>query len=519
MKQNNNIPIFIGLSIAFGIILGSFFNIRNVENIYQSSGIKDISKLGSIIKHIENNYVDEVDTYKITEQVIDNLLNELDPHSRYLPLEDHQSSKETMNGNFVGIGVQFVQKKDTVVVVKVLEDGPSKKAGILAGDRLLIANLDSLYGKNLKSNAVVSKLKGIENTQVNVKVYRPSVKKTIDFRITRGKVAIKSIPVSFKLNNTLGYIKIDRFAITTYKEFKKALDNLLNEGMTDLVLDLRGNPGGYLEIANKICDEFLADGKLIVYTKNKKGRQKNYVATSKGSFEKGHVYVLVDENSASASEIVSGALQDNDQGTILGRRTFGKGLVQNQIDFRDGSAMRLTTARYYTPTGRSIQKPYQNNTYDNEVLNRYKSGELFYKDSIKVIDSLKFETPKGKIVYGGGGITPDVFIPLDTVSSANYYEISLVNNFVYNYIDKNREHLKKYTDENFIDAFKITNDVLKEFKSFNQIDSLVDLTKLKFLLKQSFAKTLVSEKVFYQLSQKRDFFIAEVLKIEQNAEK
>ncbi|WP_010135510.1 S41 family peptidase [Ochrovirga pacifica] len=517
MKQNNNIPLFIGISIAFGIMVGSFFNIKNAGTIYNPSQTKGNNKLSAVLKYIESEYVDDVDAEQITEEIITDLLNKLDPHSSYLSKDLQQITKETMNGNFVGIGVQFVVKKDTVVVVKVLPDGPSKKAGLRDGDRLLMANKDTLYGKNLNSDDIISKLKGIEDTQVKVKVYRPGDNNTIDFNITRGKVAIKSVPVSYKIADSLGYIKLDRFAMTSYDEFKAALDELQQEGIKDLVLDLRGNPGGYMHIADQIADEFLADGKLIVYTKNKNGRQKNSVATTKGSFEKGHVYVFIDQNSASASEIVSGALQDHDRATIIGRRTFGKGLVQQEIDFNDGSAMRLTIARYYTPTGRSIQKPYGDNNYNDEVLNRYKSGELFYKDSIKVIDSLKYTTPKGKVVYGGGGITPDVFIPLDTLNSTNYYELNMINNFVYQYIDTHRDELSKFNEQNFIKEFKITPKIHKAFVDFIAPNKLNHL-EVNRLLKENFAVSLINDKVYYQLIQERDPYIKKVLSLSKKEE-
>ncbi|MGY5355308.1 S41 family peptidase [Wenyingzhuangia sp. IMCC45467] len=517
MKQNNNLPLFIGISIALGIIIGSFFNVKNTGTFYPVSSNTSNSKLNTVLKFIESEYVDDIDAEKITDEVISDILDRLDPHSTYIPREIQAYTKETMDGNFVGIGVQFDVKKDTIVVVKVIPDGPSLKAGLRAGDRILMADKDTLFNKGISSLDVVAKLKGEENSQVKVKVYRPGSQKTIDFNITRGKVAIKSVPVSYKINDSLGYIKLIRFAMTSYDEFKTALDKLQEQGIKDLVLDLRGNPGGFMHIADQISDEFLADGKLIVYTKNKKGRQKNEVATSKGSFENGHIYVLVDENSASASEIVSGALQDNDRGTIIGRRTFGKGLVQQELDFNDGSAMRLTIARYYTPTGRSIQKPYGNTDgYDNEIMNRYKSGELFHKDSIKVIDSLKYTTPKGKVVYGGGGITPDIFIPLDTVNGVKFFEINMINNFVYTYVDQHREDLQKYTAQNFVSDFEITNEIKQEFFKYIGTNQFSNQELLDDLLKENFASSLLTDDVYYQLVQKRDPYILKVKSLVEN---
>lgn len=517
MKQNNNLPLFIGISVALGIIIGSFFNVKNTGTFYPVSSNTGNSKLNTVLKFIESEYVDDVDAEKITDEVISDLLDRLDPHSTYIPKEIQAYTQETMNGSFVGIGVQFRLEKDTILVEKVIPDGPSLKAGLRAGDRILMADKDTLYGKEISNNDVLSKLKGEENSQVLVKVYRPTTNKIIDFNITRGKVDIKSVPVAYKLTDSLGYIKLVRFAMTSYDEFKSALDKLQEQGIKDLVLDLRGNPGGFMHIADQISDEFLADGQLIVYTKNKKGRQKNNVATSKGSFEKGHIYVLVDENSASASEIVSGALQDNDRGTIIGRRTFGKGLVQQELDFNDGSAMRLTIARYYTPTGRSIQKPYDDtNNYENEVLNRYKSGELYSKDSIKIIDSLKYTTPKGKVVYGGGGITPDVFIPLDTLNGVNYFELNMINKFVSSYIDTHRKELNKYNESNFISDFKITSEIKKAFDKYIAPYKFSSQELVDDLLKENFASTLINDEVYYKLVQKRDPYILKVIALEQN---
>ena len=513
MQNKNNLPLIIGISIAIGIIAGSFFNIKNLPQ--SGVSISKQTKLNSVIEFIEEQYVDDVDTEEIIDNVITDVLDQLDPHSSYLPKSIQQLTKETMNGNFVGIGVQFNKKNDTVQVVKVIPDGPSEKAGIRDGDRLLIANQDTLYNKNLSNTQIMGILKGEEDTTVNIKVYRKVTNSVLDFKIKRGKVAIKSVPVSYKLNDSLGYIKLIRFSMTSYKEFKKALNKMQKEGIKELVLDLRGNPGGFIHIAKKIADEFLSKGKMIVYTKNKNGRQENYVATSSGSFENGHVYVLVDENSASASEILAGALQDHDKGTIVGRRTFGKGLVQQELGFNDGSAMRLTIARYYTPTGRSIQKPYEKSKksiYDDEVSKRYLNGELFHKDSIKVVDSLLFKTPKGKTVYGGGGIVPDVFIPLDTTQNkVNFIQQNAIYNFVHDYIDNHRKELEKFNANNFETTFS-SDSYWKDFLKYNN-NFITDETLEKQFIKEYFADALIGDTLYYKISQRKDSAIKKVLEI------
>lgn len=519
MNKNNNLPLYLGLAVGFGVILGSYLNIYNAGNIYQSNSNSTVvnGKLNAVLQYIENEYVDDVDTEKIIDEVIAGMVNKLDPHSTYISKQEQQHQKETMEGNFEGIGVQFVKSKDSVVVVKVLPDGPSKKVGIQEGDRLLKANNFVLCNKNLNNDIIISKLKGPANTKVKVSVYRPSVKKTILFNITRGKIAIKSVPVAFKINKQLGYIKLEQFAMTSYNEINKALSSFKKQGVKDIVLDLRGNPGGFMEIANQIADEFLADGKLIVYTKNKKGHQKNAVATNKGKYENGHIYVLVDENSASASEIIAGAIQDNDRGTIIGRRTFGKGLVQQEMGFEDGSAMRLTVARYYTPVGRSIQKPYESKTdkaaYENDMMDRLSSGELFHKDSMKINKKLKYKTPKGKVVYGGGGIIPDIFVPLNQNSGINYGEYALLNEFVYQYIDQHRTELSKYNQSNFIKNFQITPAIWSALQQYTKNYKFSNPAKATMFLKQIFASNLVGDRVYYQMILTEDPYIKEVIQL------
>jgi carboxyl-terminal processing protease len=334
-------------------------------------------KIKRLINFIEKDYVDTINTDNLLDGAITQMLSKLDPHSVYIPKENLQAVTENMQGNFVGIGVQFRMIKDSITVVQPIEGGPSIKAGIKAGDRILMANKDTLFGKDMRSGKVPAYLKGKSDTKVTLQIYRKSNDSLFNVAITRGKVNIKSVDLAYMINDSVGYIKLDRFARNTYTEFKASLTRLIDNGMTDLVLDLRGNGGGVIDNANSIVDEFLEDDKLIVFTKNNKNKIDEYFATSKGDFEKGGLYILIDENSASASEIVAGALQDNDKGTIIGRRSFGKGLVQIEMDLGDGSAVRLTTARYYTPTGRSIQKPYSGNgnkNYYKDYQQRISSG-------------------------------------------------------------------------------------------------------------------------------------------------
>ena len=467
------------------------------------------------------------------------MLVKLDPHSVYIPKEELQRVTENMQGKFVGIGVSFLMYNDSVAVSSVIEGGPSEKVGIKAGDRIIFADNDTLFGKGIlrkagvkeieegtlianrkTSEAIFKSLKGEPETNVDVTVYRRSTDEIIKFPIIRGEVAIKSVSASYMIEPELGYIRIERFARTTYDEFKEDLDELVAEGMTSLVLDLRGNPGGFMDIANSIIDEFLEDGKLIVFTKNKRGEVDKSIATSKGDFEDGKVYVLIDQNSASASEIVAGALQDNDKGTIVGRRSFGKGLVQQEMDLGDGSAVRLTTSRYYTPTGRSIQKPYsKNNTkkYGNDYVERIHNGELISKDSIKVNQELKYTTPKGKIVYGGGGIIPDVFVPIDTLNNYSNRLYGRLNEFVFEYVDNHRSEMIDWELDDFVENFD-KDDLIFE-KYINQLDLNFPIApKSRENLKRYFnaiiARNLFDDKGYYIITQSHDHMILKVLELE-----
>ena len=526
--MNNKQPIYLAFATIFGIFLGSLMNNSPKSFLSISKNSSNEQKIKKLMNYIESDYVDSVNTDKLLDGAIAKMLEKLDPHSTYIPKENLQAITENMQGNFVGIGVQFRIIKDTITVLHTIKGGPSIPAGIKAGDRILLANNDTLYGKKIDNSYVLKTLKGKPNTPVKLQVYRKMNDSLFFTTVTRNKVNIKSVDVAYMMNDSIGYIKIDRFARNTYDEFKTALDQLLEQNMTDLVLDLRGNGGGFLDIANKIVDEFLEDDKLIVFTKNNKGDIYESFATDKGDFENGGLYVLIDENSASASEIVAGALQDNDKGTIIGRRSFGKGLVQEEMDLGDGSAVRLTTARYYTPTGRSIQKPYRNGNskenigngaYQEDISNRYATGELFNQDSIKNIDSLQYRTPKGKIVYGGGGIVPDVFVPIDTTGYVPTFFFSSINQFAFDYVDGNRKELSKITLDDFMSNFDNDDKILKKF--IEKIKAPYDLApktkkSIKSYLKNTIARDLYNDEGLYKVMEADDKMLKKVIELEKN---
>ncbi len=538
-KRKASIPIFIGLSIVIGIFIGSTFNYKNKSILFSSN--TNEAKIKKLINYIQYDYVDKVNTDSLLDDAITNMLVKLDPHSVYIPKEELQRVTESMQGKFVGIGVSFLMHEDSVVVTGVIKGGPSEKAGIQEGDRIIIAGNDTLFGKSIIAKAnldnkeigtvlgsrkisdeVMKSLKGEPETTVNIAVYRRSVNEILQIPIARGEVSIKSVSSYYMINQTLGYINIDRFARTTYDEFKVGLDELISKGMTSLVLDLRGNPGGFMDIANSIIDEFLEEGKLIVFTKNKTGNVDKSFATSYGDFENGKVYVLIDQNSASASEIVAGALQDNDKGIIVGRRSFGKGLVQQEMDLGDGSAVRLTTSRYYTPTGRSIQKPYSKNDtqkYNNDYIERIHNGELIYKDSIKVDDHLKYTTPKGKVVYGGGGIVPDVFVSIDTVNTYSVRLYNRLNDFVFKYVDNHRVEMSKWKLNDFVEKFDNDNKIFNDYVNQLDLNSPIfeeESKNLKIYLNALFARNLFEETGYFMITQKRDPMILKVIELDKS---
>ena len=513
-------PIFIFSLIATGIFIGKYLNFPIDDSTFTKKQNKN--KLNRLIDFINNEYVDNINTDSIVDLTCDNILSKLDPHSVYLPPKEQELEAETMKGDFVGIGVNFYMYKDSVAIIKPIANGPAEKAGLLAGDRILYANKYKLYGKKISNDTLFSKLKGEENSQVELTIFRKSIHKNLKFKVVRKVVPIKSVDVAVLINPTTGYIKINRFAETTYDEFKSGLVKLQSQGAKSLVIDLRENGGGFLEIASQIADEFLKDKELIVFTKNKKGRIDKTFATSDGSFETGKIFVLIDENSASASEILAGAIQDNDRGTIVGRRSFGKGLVQREMNFEDGSAVRLTIARYYTPSGRSIQKPYTKGKeeYYKDFEKRFASGELYKKDSIKVNDSLKFKTKKGKIVFGGGGIVPDIFVPLDINQSNEEIQYiiqsGVIGHFVFEELDKNRAEFIGLKFNQINENLQKTDLYFNDFQKFLSKKGLnLNLLKNKNLIKTNinaeFSRQLFSEDKYFEIVLKNDVMIKKIL--------
>jgi len=465
------LPLILMIILAFGIYVGSQMNIGNSPGKLFSIKYTERDKIYDVINYITNDYVDEVSKKDLAEKTINELLGSLDPHSSYIPPRNFDAVEESMMGNFFGIGVQFRQWHDSVVVVKAMEGGPSKMAGIHAGDRLVAANNISLVGIN--NDSIMKLLKGPAGTKVELSIYRPLESKTLLIDIERGAIPYKSVISYYLIDDSIAYIKIDRFAATTYNEFKKAFYDMGLPKIKDVIVDLKANGGGLLSSAIALTDEFLPKGKVIVYTKGRKREKEVAYSSENQIFEGKRIVVLVDENSASASEIFSGAIQDNDRGTIVGRRTFGKGLVQEQVTLADNSAIRLTVARYYTATGRCIQKPYTQgiDNYYHEVLERYESGEMYNADSASFPDSLKFKTAKGKIVYGGGGIWPDVFVTVDTTLNYWFYNQiqrnGILPDFTFTYFDNNRvELMNKYpTEDDFVNDFVVSDKMVSSLLS------------------------------------------------------
>ncbi len=468
------LPLIIALAIVAGILIGRQMKQPPAGNKFLFSFKQNqFSKINDIINYINDEYVDTVNDKELVESAIRAMLENLDPHSTYIPAEDLKAYTEPLEGNFDGIGIEFHIQEDTIMVVAAVSGGPSEQLGIQSGDRIVKVEDKTVAGIGIRNEDVLKMLRGKSGTKVSISVLRRGVDKLIDYEITRGKIPINSVDAWYMINDDIGYIRVSQFGAYTYEEYRDAFMSLKEKGMKKLILDLRDNPGGYLQTAIKIADEFLPENKLIVYTKGKSRPHENYLASSRGLFEDGDMAVLIDEGSASASEIVAGALQDWDRATLVGRRSFGKGLVQEQSSLPDGSALRLTIARYYTPTGRSIQKPYTGGyeEYVKELVERQAHGELEFSDSIHFADSLKFTTPGGKTVYGGGGIMPDVFVPLDTTFISAFYSDAyskgLIGQFAYDYVDLHRSELVAYKGfEKFNKNFSLTDEAYNRFVNY-----------------------------------------------------
>ncbi len=482
---------------------------------------EEVLKYAKALHALDNYYIDTVDKGKLTEKALIGMLKELDPHTSYLTPEEVKEMNEPLEGNFEGIGIQFNIYKDTIYVISPVTGGPSEKVGIQAGDRIVRIEGENVAGIGISTNGVRDRLLGEKGTKVNVTIKRPGVKKLLHFTITRDKIPIHSLDAAYMADKNTGYIKLNRFSLTTNDEFTEAVKELKEEGANSFILDLRGNSGGYLDQAIKLADEFLSERKLIVYTEGKSIKRQDNYATSSGVCKDNNVVVLIDEGSASASEIVAGALQDWDKGIIVGRRSFGKGLVQRPVNLPDGSMIRLTIARYHTPTGRVIQKPYNNGhkEYEKELLKRFDHGEMVSADSIEFPDSLKYYTKKNeRVVYGGGGIMPDIFIPLDTTSYSKYFNdlirLGVINSYILKYIDEKREVLqKKYpTIESYIKNFRVTEEMMNNMAEMaeeknikKEKDDLVDSSEeIKTQLKALIARDFWDMTEYFQIVNKKD---------------
>lgn len=464
------LPVIIACSIALGIFIGNhYLSLNKGKHRTYSSG----NKINAILDIIDEQYVDTVDMTDLVEGAIPKIFSELDPHSVYIPAEDASMVNEELEGSFSGIGVSFNMQTDTILVINVINGGPAEKAGLLPFDRIITIN-DSVFSGNKTSQAKIMKtLRGAKNSTVKLGVKRGNEPDLLYFDVTRGDVPVHSVDVAYEAAEGIGYIKVSKFARNTYNEFITAIAELKQKGCNSFIIDLRNNTGGYMEAAINMINEFMPEGRLIVYTEGKSFPRADVYANGTGTCKDAPIVVLTDEISASASEIFAGAIQDNDRGQIIGRRTYGKGLVQTQIALSDGSALRLTIARYYTPSGRCIQKNYEmgkNDEYDQDIYNRYMHGEFDSADSIKMDDSLKYQTIKGRTVYGGGGIMPDIFIPRDTSGITSYYS-NIINNgtlylYALEYSDRNREKLSSFRTWEELYAYLEKQPLLADFTNF-----------------------------------------------------
>ena len=526
------LPVIISLALVTGILLGNWIAGSRIRSIVTDEVNKQKfsirpglntgsgfslhprgNKISSAMQYILNEYVDTVSMTNLNESVMPALVEKLDPHSMYIPATDFQRFAEPLVGNFSGIGVTFNKAEDTVAIINTIPNGPSEMVGIMPGDRIITVDDSLVAGVNMPNDDIVRMLKGPKNTVVKVSVYRRGEPELLDFEITRDDIPIHSVDVAYMVNDNTGYIKISQFARNTYQEFMEAVEKLKAQNVERLIIDLRNNGGGIMEAATMIADQFLEEGQLIVYMEGRTRPRENDYATSRGILKEDNVVVLIDETSASASEILAGAIQDNDRGLVIGRRSFGKGLVQEEMRFEDGSALRLTVARYYTPTGRSIQRPYENGKeeYYHDFRDRIERGELENADSIEFDDSQRFITPGGKTVYGGGGIMPDIFVPIDTLETSEYFgrarSMGLMYRFAFHYTDLHRDVLGRYTDVQGLEEHLDGQDLLAQFVAWSEEKGLEpdreDIERsgniLRETIKAYVARNIIDNEGFYPI--------------------
>lgn len=523
---NNSRKIYIYLPLLFAIVLiiGVFLGmklipVKSTDNNFFSINLKKYNKINDVIYYIENSYVDSVNKDDLMEKGIIGMLRSLDPHSQYISVEDFNEINDPLEGNFEGIGVQFRMIRDTITIINTIPGGPSESVGLLAGDRIVKIEGELVAGVNFPEDDVKKQLKGPRDTEVNISVYRWGEPALLDFTITRDVIPTYSVDISYIVKDSIGYIKVSTFSETTYDEFVDALKKLKEKGMNKLIIDLRGNAGGLLTGAINMADQLLKKGQLIVYTEGRNRESEYAFAKHTGLFEEGPLVILIDESSASASEIIAGAIQDNDRGTIVGRRSFGKGLVQEQLGLIDGSAIRLTVSRYHTPTGRCIQKSYENGLEDYylDFHRRLENGELENADSIQFNDSLKYKTPKGKVVYGGGGIMPDVYVPVKTGEQYRYFNELLNRDLIYlfsfDYTDRHRKELNKFDGPHQFDKnFSITNRMFNDFLKYAEDNGVpkdeegikVSEERIRNLIKALIARNIFDDKGFYPIYLRTD---------------
>lgn len=504
------------ISFLFGMSVALYF----IPGRYQGLTSQQNNKLDEVVRYVNAYYVDTVNNEKLFEDAIVSMLQGLDPHSTYANAADNKAMMESLEGSFEGVGIQFSIMNDTIMVVATVSGGPSEKQGIRAGDRIVQVDGENVAGIGIQNEKVIKMLRGKKKTTVKIGVKRQGFDELYDYDVVRDVIPTYTIDISYMVDDHTGYVKINQFGATTGKEFAAALEKLKGQGMTKLILDLRGNSGGFLDAAVSVCDELLAKGEMIVYTEGLRMPTDKIYATKYGHFEKGKVVVLIDDFSASASEIVAGAVQDNDRGWIVGRRSFGKGLVQRQIDLKDNSSIRLTVARYHTPSGRCIQRQYGDGTeaYYEDFIDRYYRGEMNHADSIKFDENQKFKTKKGRMVYGGGGIMPDYFIPLDNDSLLNaYYQVlnsSAIMQFAFNYATDHKAELKKQypSAKAYVNNMTISNDLLKQLLNFytkengQKVKNLTteSVKELKLWLKALIGRDLYQDEAFYPVINSTD---------------